>query len=99
MLFLYTNGPSALTVNPAAGDNLAYAMDYADTAITPNGLLATRRFDANGHEALAGPAKPSGRPIAPRPRRPAPFTVRRPSWPSWPLSSTPRRRQGQPGPR
>jgi cell wall-associated NlpC family hydrolase len=44
---LYTNGPSSLTVNPAAGDKLAYAEDYADTAITPNGLLSTRRFDAN----------------------------------------------------
>jgi cell wall-associated NlpC family hydrolase len=44
---LYTNGPSSLTVNPAAGDKLAYAADYADTAITPNGLLSTRRFDVN----------------------------------------------------
>jgi cell wall-associated NlpC family hydrolase len=47
VLLLYTIGPAVLTVNPAAGDKLAYAADYADTAITPNGLLATRRFDAN----------------------------------------------------
>ncbi len=54
VLLLYTIGPSALTVNPAAGDKLAYAADYADTAITPNGLLATRRFDANvARNALA----------------------------------------------
>ncbi len=46
VLFLYTDGPAALTVNPAAGDTLAYAADYADTAINPNGLLSTRRFDA-----------------------------------------------------
>ncbi len=53
-MLLYTIGPSALTVNPAAGDKLAYAADYADTAITPNGLLATRRFDANvARNALA----------------------------------------------
>jgi cell wall-associated NlpC family hydrolase len=42
VLFLYTNGPTALTVNPAAGDKLAYAEEYADTAITPLRILATR---------------------------------------------------------
>jgi cell wall-associated NlpC family hydrolase len=55
---LYINGPSYLTVNPAAGDKLAYAEDYADTAITPNGLLATRRFDAStARGALAAAQK------------------------------------------
>jgi cell wall-associated NlpC family hydrolase len=34
-------------VNPRAGDELAYAADYASTALTPNGLLATRRYDAS----------------------------------------------------
>ena len=53
-LFLYTNGPSSLTINPAAGDKLAYAADYADTAITPNGVLATRSSDAKAQRrALA----------------------------------------------
>jgi cell wall-associated NlpC family hydrolase len=66
VIALYTNGPSDLTVNPAAGDLLAYAADYADTAITPNGLLSTRRFDlstaraslaaANKAEKAAGQA-------------------------------------------
>jgi cell wall-associated NlpC family hydrolase len=42
VIFLYTQGPVYLTVNPAAGQTLDYAMDYADTAITPTGILATR---------------------------------------------------------
>ena len=46
VLFLYVNGPSSLTVNPDAGNALAYAIDYADTAITPNGVLAKRGYDA-----------------------------------------------------
>ncbi len=45
VLFLYMHGPSAITVNPSAGSALAYALDYADTAITPNGILAARSFD------------------------------------------------------
>ena len=54
VLFLYVNGPSSLTVNPDAGNALAYAIDYADTAITPNGILATRGYDAsNEAQALA----------------------------------------------
>jgi cell wall-associated NlpC family hydrolase len=58
VLFLYTDGPAALTVNPAAGDKLAYAADYADTAINPNGLLSTRRFDAQtARGALAAARK------------------------------------------
>ena len=54
VLFLYVNGTSSLTVNPNAGNALAYAIDYADTAITPNGILATRGYDAkNEAQALA----------------------------------------------
>jgi cell wall-associated NlpC family hydrolase len=57
-LFLYTDGPSDLTVNPAAGDKLAYALDYASTAITPHGILATRAIDANtARQAQAAAAK------------------------------------------
>jgi cell wall-associated NlpC family hydrolase len=54
---LYTNGPASLTVNPAAGDKLAYAADYADTAITPNGLLSTRRFDASAAKGALATAQ------------------------------------------
>ena len=61
VLFLYMHGPSALTVNPAAGNTLAYAVDYADTAITPNGLLATRSFDARQGTAGAGRSEQGGR--------------------------------------
>jgi cell wall-associated NlpC family hydrolase len=59
VLFLYTNGPTALTVNPAAGDKLAYAEEYADTAITPIRILATRSNDAKAEkraQAAAGKA-------------------------------------------
>lgn len=47
VVFMYTAGPTYVTVNPQAGDRLAYAADYADTALTPGGLLATRRYDAS----------------------------------------------------
>jgi cell wall-associated NlpC family hydrolase len=58
VLFLYTDGPAALTVNPAAGDKLAYAADYADTAITPRGLLRARSEDAKAERrALAAASK------------------------------------------
>ncbi|HWE65342.1 MAG TPA: C40 family peptidase [Acidimicrobiales bacterium] len=58
VVLLYTTGPSALTVNPAAGDKLAYAADYAATAITPNGILSTRRHDAKAErQALAVASK------------------------------------------
>ncbi|HWE68521.1 MAG TPA: C40 family peptidase [Acidimicrobiales bacterium] len=58
VVLLYTTGPSALTVNPAAGDKLAYAADYAATAITPNGILWTRRYDAKAErQALAVASK------------------------------------------
>ncbi len=53
-VLLYTTGPSTLTLNPAAGDKLAYAADYAATAITPDGILSTRRHDAKAErQALA----------------------------------------------
>lgn len=47
VLFMYTAGPTYVRINPNAGDRLAYAADYADTALTPGGLLATRRYDAS----------------------------------------------------
>ena len=46
VLFMYTAGPTYLTINPEAGARLAYAADYTDTALTPGGLLSTRRYDA-----------------------------------------------------
>ena len=46
VLFMYTAGPKSLAINPRAGDKLAYAADYANTALTPGGLLSTRRYDA-----------------------------------------------------
>jgi cell wall-associated NlpC family hydrolase len=57
VLFLYTDGPKALTVNPAAGDKLAYAADYADTAITPKGLIAARSNDAKAQRRALAAAK------------------------------------------
>lgn len=47
VIFMYTAGPEYVTVNPRAGKQLAYAADYASTALTPGGLLATRRYDAS----------------------------------------------------
>ncbi|HET6914544.1 MAG TPA: C40 family peptidase [Acidimicrobiales bacterium] len=47
VLFMYTTGPKSLAINPQAGDKLAYAADYANTALTPGGILATRRYDAS----------------------------------------------------
>jgi cell wall-associated NlpC family hydrolase len=55
--FLYTNGPTALTINPAAGDKLAYAADYADTAITPTGALKARSNDAKAQRRALAAAK------------------------------------------
>jgi cell wall-associated NlpC family hydrolase len=57
VLFLYVNGPSNVTVNPSAGNALAYAIDYADTAITPNGILDTRSFDARSQEQALSEAR------------------------------------------
>jgi peptidoglycan DL-endopeptidase CwlO len=47
VLFMYTSGPTYVRVNPGAGDKLAYASDYASTALTPGGILSTRRYDAS----------------------------------------------------
>lgn len=47
VLFMYTAGPEYVTVSPQAGEHLAYAADYANTALTPGGLLSTRRYDAS----------------------------------------------------
>ncbi len=57
VLFLYLNGLTTVTVNPDAGNALAYAMDYADTAITPNGILATRGYDARTEEQALADAR------------------------------------------
>jgi cell wall-associated NlpC family hydrolase len=54
VLFLYTKGPQVLTLNPAAGEDLAFAEDYAESAITPNGILAAQAgFAAEEHQDLA----------------------------------------------
>ena len=47
VLFMYTRGPAYVWVNPTAGEKLAYAADYASTALTPGGILSTRRYDAS----------------------------------------------------
>ena len=47
VLFMYTSGPTYVRVNPGAGDKLAYASDYASTALTPGGILSTRKYDAS----------------------------------------------------
>lgn len=45
-VYLYTNGPDALTVNPKAGALALYAQDYAESTIGPYGVLAQRQADA-----------------------------------------------------
>ena len=57
VLFLYTSGPTNLSVNPGAGDDLAFAVAYADTAITPNGLLSVRRYDVGVERGALAAAK------------------------------------------
>jgi cell wall-associated NlpC family hydrolase len=57
VLRMYVNGPNSLTVNPDAGGLLAYAIDYANSAITPVGILSTRRFDAKQQRQAADAAK------------------------------------------
>lgn len=47
VVFMYTAGPTYVRVNPDAGEKLAYAADYASTALTPGGILSTRRFEAS----------------------------------------------------
>ncbi|MGH9056007.1 MAG: C40 family peptidase [Acidimicrobiales bacterium] len=56
-VYLYVNGPSELTVNPSAGDLLAYAADYEDSALTPTGALAERRDDADAEKQASAEAK------------------------------------------
>ena len=56
VVFMYTAGPAYVRINPAAGRALAYAGDYADTALTPNGLLSTRRYDASVRSAALAAA-------------------------------------------
>jgi cell wall-associated NlpC family hydrolase len=40
VVYLYTSGPASLQVNPKAGAALLYAEDYADSALSPYGVLA-----------------------------------------------------------
>lgn len=47
VVFMYTSGPMYVRMNPNAGDDLAYAADYAGTALSPGGILSTRRYDAS----------------------------------------------------
>lgn len=47
VVFMYTSGPMYVRMNPNAGDDLAYAADYAGTALSPDGILSTRRYDAS----------------------------------------------------
>lgn len=42
---LYTSGPSPLTISPDAGPAALYATDYAESALSPYGVLATRAQD------------------------------------------------------
>jgi peptidoglycan DL-endopeptidase CwlO len=50
-VLLYTEGPAPLTVNPNAGQTLAYAADYADSALSPYGVLAQRQSTATQMQA------------------------------------------------
>lgn len=61
VVFLYTQGPVGMELNPAAGQNLAWAMDYADTAITPNGLLARQDLYAQDERQSLSLAKKAQR--------------------------------------
>ncbi|HEX6393943.1 MAG TPA: C40 family peptidase [Acidimicrobiales bacterium] len=57
VLFMYTSGPTYVRVNPGAGDKLAYASDYASTALTPGGILSTRKYDASIRKSELAVAK------------------------------------------
>lgn len=57
VLFMYTAGPAYVRLNPEAGDKLAYASDYASTALTPGGILSTRKFDASVRKSQLAIAK------------------------------------------
>ena len=43
VVYLYTTGSDQLSVNPAAGPLLVYAQDYAESAISPYGVLDQRK--------------------------------------------------------
>ena len=58
-LFMYTSGPTYVRVNPNAGEKLAYAADYASTALSPGGILSTRRYDATVSKTESAVAKVS----------------------------------------
>ena len=51
VLFMYTRGPTYVSLNPNAGDKLAYAADYAGTALSPTGILSTRKYDWSTRKA------------------------------------------------
>ena len=54
VVYLYTQGPAPLALNPAAGDALIYASDYAASAISPYGVLITSHHHKNlADQALA----------------------------------------------
>jgi peptidoglycan DL-endopeptidase CwlO len=54
VIYLYTQGPAPLALNPAAGQALIYAADYADSALSPYGVLATHQEDKTlADQALA----------------------------------------------
>jgi cell wall-associated NlpC family hydrolase len=57
VLFMYTTGPTYVRLNPGAGNELAYASDYASTALTPGGILSTRKFDASIRKSQMALAK------------------------------------------
>jgi peptidoglycan DL-endopeptidase CwlO len=55
--YLYTRGPMALSVNPGAGVASIYAADYAESAISPFGILSTRFQDERDLTQALGQAK------------------------------------------
>jgi cell wall-associated NlpC family hydrolase len=61
VLRMYVNGSNSLTVNPDAGPLLAYAIDYADTTVTPNGILSVRRYDSRQQHQATVQAKKNER--------------------------------------
>ncbi len=56
-LFLYTTGTRYVSLNPSAGPLLAYAADYADTTLTPDGLLQARHQDAEAERRALSEAR------------------------------------------
>ena len=45
VLYLYTSGPAPLSISADAGSAALYASDYAESALSPYGVLATRSQD------------------------------------------------------